>query len=198
MPKTSQPPAKALTIRSFSKPKEWSAWLAKHHAKSPGIWMKIAKKDSGIPTVYYPEALDTALCYGWIDGQKGKGGDLDWLQKFTPRAKRSIWSKINREKVLALIKSGKMKKPGLLEIERAKKDGRWEAAYDSMRSAVIPPDLKKALSQNPKAKAFYATLSSQNRYAILFRIHNVKRPETRARRIETFVKMLGKGGKIHP
>ena len=160
--------------------------------------MRIAKKGVAISTVSHPEALDVALCYGWIDGLRKGESDETFLQKFTPRAKRSLWSKINREKVLALIATGHMKPAGLAEIERAKKDGRWEAAYEAQSKSEVPPDLQAALDRNAKAKAFFATLSSQNRYAVLLRIHIAKKAETRARRIETFVAMLERGETLHP
>jgi len=150
-----------------------------------------------VQSVTYPEALDVALCFGWIDGQKKSDTAATWLQKFTPRSKRSIWSKINREKALALIAGGRMKPAGLQEIERAKADGRWEAAYESQSRAEVPADLQAALDANPKANVFFATLNSQNRYAVLFRIHHAKKAETRARRIKQFVEMLAKGEKLH-
>ena len=177
--------------------KAWAAWLEKNHAKSPGVWLKLAKKGSGTPTVSYNEALDAALCYGWIDGQKVGFDDAFWLQKFTPRGPRSIWSKINRDKAEALIASGEMKPAGLAAVERAKEKGQWDAAYDSQSRAAVPDDLQAELDRNPKAKAFFATLESVNRYAILFRIHNAKKPETRARRIQQFVAMLERHEKIH-
>jgi uncharacterized protein YdeI (YjbR/CyaY-like superfamily) len=159
--------------------------------------MRIAKKDSGLESISYSDAIDVALCYGWIDGQKGKGDAATWLQKFTPRAKRSIWSKRNQERVAALIESGRMKAPGLAEVERAKADGRWAQAYDSAKTATVPDDLQQALDGNAKAKKFFATLDATNRYAILWRVQTAKKPETRARRIAQFVDMLAKGGKLH-
>jgi len=144
-----------------------------------------------------PEALDVALCYGWIDGQKKTFDDTTWLQKFTPRGKRSIWSKINREKVQRLVESGRMQSPGLEAVDRAKANGQWDSAYDSHRTAGVPDDLQRALDAHPKAKAFFATLNSANRYAILFRIQTVKRAETRAKKIEQFVGMLERHEVIH-
>ncbi len=185
-------------IVSFADPRAWSTWLAGHHASSAGIWLKIAKKGSKTTSVTYAGALEVALAWGWIDGQKGKLDDTAWLQRFTPRGPRSIWSKINRDKAVALIEAGTMKPPGLAEVERAKKDGRWEAAYESQSKARVPPDLADALAANPRATAFFETLESHNRYAILFRIHAAKRPETRAARIEKFVAMLAKHEKVHP
>jgi uncharacterized protein YdeI (YjbR/CyaY-like superfamily) len=187
-----------LEQRLFKTGKAWWTWLQKQHAASPGVWMKIAKKDAPEPSVQYPEALDAALCFGWIDGQKKSIDEHYWLQKFTPRARRSIWSKVNREKVAALAAQGLMQPAGLAEVERAKQDGRWEAAYDSWSAAEVPPDLQAALDANPKAKAKFATLSAQNRYAILFRTHQAKRAETRARRIDEYVAMLARGETIHP
>jgi len=182
----------------FPRQKDWAAWLARNHDKSPGVWLRLAKKASGIQTVSYSEALDVALCHGWIDAQKKSESETTWLQRFTPRATKSIWSKINREKAIALIQSGRMKPAGLAQIERAKKDGRWEAAYDSPSAATASPDLQAALDRNPRAKAFYATLDSQNRYAVLFRIQTAKKPETRVKRIQRFVEMLEKNEKLHP
>ncbi len=182
----------------FATGKAWWTWLQKQHAASPGIWMKIAKKGAPESSVQYPEALDAALCFGWIDGQKKSIDEHYWLQKFTPRAKRSIWSKINRDKVSALIGKGLMQPAGLAEVERAKKDGRWEAAYDSWSAAEVPPDLQAALDASPKARTNFAAMSAQNRYAILFRTHQAKRAETRARRIGDFVAMLERGETIHP
>lgn len=182
----------------FESKKKWSDWLAKQHDKSAGVWLKLAKKDSGIPSVTYEEALDVALCYGWIDGQKKRFDDHYWLQKFTPRGPRSIWSKINTEKAEKLIASGEMKPAGLKAIEAAKQDGRWEAAYSSQKNMSVPEDFQAALDRNKKATAFFATLSSANRYAILFRIQTAKKAETRARRIQQFLEMLERGEKLYP
>lgn len=187
-----------LEQRLFATGKAWWTWLEKQHAASPGVWMKIAKKEAPETSVQYPEALDAALCFGWIDGQKKSIDEQYWLQKFTPRAKRSIWSKVNREKVTALTEKGLMQPAGLAEIERAKKDGRWEAAYDSWSAATVPDDLQAALDANAKARANFAALSSQNRYAILFRTHQAKKAETRAKRISDFVAMLERGQVVHP
>lgn len=175
----------------------WEDWLARNHGQSPGVWRRIAKKGWKIGSVTYAEALDTALCYGWIDGQKNAEGMDTWLQKFCPRAKKSIWSKINREKAVLLTEAGRMKLAGLAEVTRAKADGRWDAAYDSPRNAIVPDDFEKALDANPKAKVFFATLESRNRYAILFRIQTVKKAETRARRIVEFIAMLERHEKLH-
>jgi uncharacterized protein YdeI (YjbR/CyaY-like superfamily) len=178
--------------------KAWRAWLEKNHNKSSGVWLRLARKGTSKRSPSRDEALDTALSYGWIDGQAKSEGDDTWLQKYTPRGKRSIWSKRNREKVQALIESGEMQSAGLAEIERAKKDGRWDAAYDSPSKIAVPDDLKKLLDKNKKARSFFEALDSRNRYAILFRIHTAKKAETRTTRIEQFVDMLEKGEKIHP
>lgn len=187
-----------LPVMHFKSQKDWTTWLDKNHAKSSGVWLQIAKKTGDLKSVSYAEALEVALCYGWIDGQ-GKGLDESaWLQKFTPRGPRSIWSKINRTKAMKLIESGRMKPAGLAAIDRAKKSGQWAAAYDSHRTAAVPADLQAALDQNSKAQAFFAALDSTNRYAILFRLQTAKKAETRARRLEQFVRMLENHEKIHP
>jgi uncharacterized protein YdeI (YjbR/CyaY-like superfamily) len=187
-----------LPVLLFERQKDWAVWIAKNHATSSGVWLKLARKASGIKSVTYDEALETALCYGWIDGQRKSHDETSFLQKFTPRGPRSIWSKINTEKALRLIESGKMKPAGLKAVESARQDGRWDAAYDSQSKAVVPADLQAELDRNSKAKAFFATLDSRNRYAILHRIHTAKKAETRARRIEQFVLMLEKKEKIYP
>jgi uncharacterized protein YdeI (YjbR/CyaY-like superfamily) len=187
-----------LPILPFESRDAWEAWLAEHHAASAGIWLKIAKKGSGIATVSYSEALDTALCYGWIDGQKDKLDGDHWLQRFTPRRPRSKWSKINCDRVAALVKNGRMRPAGLREVERAKSDGRWEAAYQGQRTAQVPEDLLQELAGNERAREFFATLSSANRYAILYRLHEAKKPETRARRLKQVVTMLSEGRTFHP
>lgn len=186
-----------LPIKPFANKTKWAEWLAKQHDRSAGVWLKLAKKDSGIKSITYEEALDVALCYGWIDGQKKSFDDKYWLQKFTPRGPKSIWSKINTEKAERLIASGEMRPAGLKAIEAAKVDGRWDAAYASQRNISIPEDFQTALDTNKKAKAFFTTLKSAERYSFLFRIHNAKRPETRARRIQQFVLMLENGEKLH-
>lgn len=176
----------------------WERWLEKEHGQSPGIWMRIAKKGADQASVQYAEALEVALCFGWIDGQKKSIDEHYWLQKWTPRSKRSIWSKVNRAKVQALIEQGRMRAPGQREIDRAKADGRWEQAYDSWSAATVPEDLQAALDASPKAKQFFGTLNSHNRYAILFRTHTARRAETRAKRIREFVAMLERGETIYP
>src|SRR5829696_2840115 len=170
-----------LPTKPFANKKKWADWLAKQPDKSAGVWLKLAKKDSRIPSVTYDEALDVALCYGWIDGQKKGFDEKYWLQKFTPRGPKSIWSKINTEKAERLIKSGEMKSAGLKAIEAAKQDGRWAAAYASQKNITIPEDFQAALNKNPKAKASFAKLKSAERYSFLFRIHQAKKPETRAK-----------------
>jgi len=187
-----------LPIIAFATSEDWDAWLVDHHEASSGIWLKIAKKDSGIDSVTYAEALEVALAYGWIDGQKGKFDDAYWLQRFTPRGPRSRWSMINRDKALRLIERNAMKPAGLREVERAREDGRWEAAYESPRAATVPDDFQAALDANDAASEFFATLSGVNRYAILYRIADAKRPETRARRIERYIEMLTEQKTLHP
>ena len=187
-----------LPIRTFEGKKDWAVWLDKNHSTSSGVWLKLARKASGIQSVTYDEALEVALCYGWIDGQRKSHDETSFLQKFTRRGPRSIWSKINTEKAQRLIESGKMKPAGLKAVESAKQDGRWDAAYASQSKAVPPEDLQAELDRNTKAKAFFATLDSRNRYAILHRIHTAKKAETRAKRIGEFVSMLAKKEKIYP
>ena len=159
--------------------------------------MKLVKKGIDIPSVSYDEAIEVALCFGWIDGQKQTHSEQFWLQKFTRRSDKSVWSKINRDKALALIKTGKMKPAGLREVERAKNDGRWDAAYDSASKATVPSDFQCALDSNTRAKNFFGTLDSRNRYALLFRIQTTKKAETRAKKIAQFVLMLERHEKMH-
>jgi uncharacterized protein YdeI (YjbR/CyaY-like superfamily) len=187
-----------IPILTFASKKKWADWLAKQHDKSTGVRLKLAKKGSEVLSVTYDEALEVALCYGWIDGQKKGFDDKYWLQKFTPRGPKSIWSKINTEKVEKLTKSGEMKPAGLKAVEEAKQDGRWDAAYESQKNISVPDDFQAALDENSKAKAFFAALNSVNRYAILFRIHNAKRAKTRTKRIRQFVEMLESGEKLYP
>jgi uncharacterized protein YdeI (YjbR/CyaY-like superfamily) len=187
-----------LPVLVFSRPHDWAAWLNQNHRASFGVWLQLSKKASETQSISYPEALEVALCYGWIDGQKQGGGANNWFQKFTPRSKKSIWSKINRQKAMALIESERMKAAGLEEIERARMDGRWDAAYDSPSTATVPSDFQAALDKNPRARAFFETLESRNRYAVLFRIQTVKKAETRERRIRQFVEMLANEQKFHP
>lgn len=177
----------------FETADEWRAWLAEHHATSSGVVIKMAKKASGIRSVTAEEALDVALCFGWIDAVRRSLDDEHFLQRYTPRRARSKWSKRNRAKAEALIAAGLMEPAGMAEVERAKADGRWDAAYDSPANITVPEDLQAALDANPKAAEFFATLTGQNRYAILYRIQDAKRPETRARRIAKFVAMCERG-----
>lgn len=186
-----------LPIQPFATLPEWHDWLAEHHGSSKGIWVKIAKKTSGITTINYDQALEEALCYGWIDGQKRSFDEKYFLQKFTPRRLKSIWSKRNIGIVDQLIKDGRMQPAGQAAIYAAKTDGRWEQAYDSPSNMTIPEDLQAALDANPKAKAFYDTLNKTNTYAILWRVQTAKKPETRAARIEKLVAMLERGEKLH-
>lgn len=182
----------------FADQQAWTEWLDANHPNSPGLWLRLAKKDSGLSSVSYAEALDVALCYGWIDGQKRSGDEQTWLQKFTPRGKKSVWSKINVDKVAALIEQGRMRPAGQAAIDLARADGRWEAAYDSQKNASVPEDLQAALDASPAAAAFYATLNGTNRYAILFRVQTAKKPETRAKRIRDFIAMLERNEKLYP
>ena len=182
-----------LPTLPFESKKKFAEWLAKNHDKSAGAWLKLAKKATGIPSVTYQEALDVALCYGWIDGQKGSFDDKYFLQKFTPRRPKSIWSKINVEKVERLVASGEMKPSGLKAVESAKQDGRWAAAYASQKNISVPADFQSALEKNKKAKAFFESLTSARRYSFLFRIETAKKAETREKRIIQFVEMLANG-----
>ena len=189
-------PKDELPVLPFPSQATFEEWLEANHDARDGLWIKFAKA-SGIETVTYAEAVDVALCFGWIDGQ-AKSLDEDWyLQRFTPRRARSKWSQINREKAEALIARGAVRPPGLREVERAKQDGRWEAAYASPSTIEVPDDLQAALAANPAAAEFFATISKTNRYAILYRVHDAKRPETRRRRIEQFVAMLERGETVH-
>jgi len=183
---------------TFEERHQWEVWLEQNGTSSSGVWLRIAKSGAKRFTISYASALEAALCYGWIDGQKQADDENYWLQRFSPRSARSIWSKINKEKAEALIRAGKMRPPGLRAIELARRDGRWERAYASARNSVIPSDLAQALAANPKARAFFATLNRQNRYAILFRIQNVKKADTRASKIAQFVDMLSRGERLHP
>jgi uncharacterized protein YdeI (YjbR/CyaY-like superfamily) len=187
-----------LPVILYETQNDWAVWLEENHADSKGVWVRLAKKGARITSTDYQQTLEVALCYGWIDGQKKSYDETSWLQKFTPRRPKSIWSKINREKAQALIDNGQMKPAGLRAIETAQQDGRWEAAYESQSKATVPEDLQAALDANAKAKTFFETLNSTNRYAILFRIHQTKKAETRAKRINDFIGMLGRHEKIYP
>ena len=191
-------PGQELPILEFGSQDAWRAWLEENHPAADGVWIKFAKKGSGVETVTYQEAVEVALCYGWIDGLVNKVDDVYYRQRFTPRRARSKWSKINRYKAIALIKSGAMRPAGLAEVERAKTDGRWDAAYDPPSKIPVPDDLQRELDRDPVARDLFATLDSQNRYAILYRLHDAKRPETRARRIAAFIEMLNERKGVHP
>ena len=187
-----------LPIIPFASRDAREAWLEEHHETANGLWLKIAKKGSGIETVSHAEDFEAALCLGWIDGQKASCTAPHCLHGFTPRKPRSKWSKVNRQKATELIEEGEMKPAGLREVERAKADGRWDAAYDAQSTATVPDDLRQELEKNHRAREFFATLDSRNRYAILYQIQDAKRPETRARRIEKYVAMLAQRQKIYP
>lgn len=184
-------------VLSFASQDEWEAWLDAEHATSDGVWVKFAKKGSGVETVVYAEALEVALCYGWIDSQVMSLDERFYLQKFTPRRSRSKWSRINREKIEQLTNAGRMKPAGLEQVGLAKADGRWDAAYASPSTIEVPEDLQKALDANPKAAEFFATLPGSNRYAVLYQLEDAKKPETRARRLEKFMGMLERGEKVY-
>ena len=187
-----------LSVRTFESQRDWARWLQENHGKSPGVWLQLAKKDMDLDSVSYAEAVETALCFGWIDGQKKAHSEQYWLQKFTLRSDKSVWSKINIAKALALIKAGKMKSAGLNQIERAKRDGRWKAAYNSASKSVVPSDFQSALDGNSRAKQFFRTLDGRNRYAVVFRIQTAKTAATRAKQISKFVQMLERHEKVHP
>lgn len=187
-----------LLILSFESPTEFSQWLAAKHASSPGIWLRLMKKASGLTAISYQQALDVAIAWGWIDGQLRPHDAKSWLRKFVPRGARSTWSKINRDKALRLIATQQMQPAGLAQVERAKQDGRWQAAYSSQSTATVPPDLAAALERSPRAAAFFSTLEARNRYAVLYRVQAPKKAETRERKIRELVLMLERGEKIHP
>jgi uncharacterized protein YdeI (YjbR/CyaY-like superfamily) len=187
----------AEAVRLFHGQAAWQKWLEKNHLKSNGLWLRLAKQGSGLRSVSYSEAVEIALCYGWIDGQKKAESEQAWLQRFLPRSARSIWSKINREKALALIAQNQMKSAGLKAIEAAKENGSWESAYDSPRSAEVPTDLQAALDASPRAREFFQSLDRANRYAVLFRIQTAKKAVTRAAKIRQLVEMLERNQRIH-
>ncbi|CAN5292455.1 YdeI/OmpD-associated family protein [soil metagenome] len=190
-PKPEQP------IIFFETAEDWEKWLIKHHENHQGIWLRMYKKATKKPTITYAEALDVALCYGWIDGQKNSYDNESWLQKFTMRGKKSIWSLKNTEHIARLTKAGLMKPAGQAAIDAAKADGRWDNAYASGKNAEMPEDFLSELAKNHKAKAFFETLNKSNTYAIYFRITNVKKAETRERKIKQFIEMLERGDKVH-
>lgn len=191
-------PAAELPILTFACASDWRAWLDAQHGSAAGVWLRIAKQATGATSVTYAEALSVALCYGWIDGQMKSAEDGWWLQRFTPRKPGSVWSKVNRHKAQELIDRGSRHPAGQREVDAAIADGRWAAAYDGSRTATVPDDLAAALARNPAAADFFATLDRRNRYSILYRIQDAKKPQTRAARIEKFVAMLARGEKIHP
>jgi uncharacterized protein YdeI (YjbR/CyaY-like superfamily) len=191
-------PGEPLQSLFFASSAEWEAWLERNHSSSPGILVKVAKKGSGIDSVRYPEVLHVALCFGWIDGRREALDEVYFLQRFTPRRPRSRWSQINRDTPTRLIAEGSMRPAGRSEVERAKADGRWRAAYAGQKRSAIPADLRRELDARPAARAFFATLSAQNRYAIIYRLQDAKRPDTRARRLAKFVDMLEAGETLHP
>jgi uncharacterized protein YdeI (YjbR/CyaY-like superfamily) len=191
-------PDDGLPQLEFASPADWERWLEANHASADGVWIRIAKKGTGIDSVRYPEVLELGLCFGWIDGVRRVLDEQRFLQRFTPRRRQSRWSRINRDTAERLISEARMRPAGLAEVERAQADGRWEAAYEGQKSIVVPDDLARELDARPDAKAFFEGLSSQNRYAILYRLQDAKRPETRARRLEKFMAMLEAGETIHP
>jgi uncharacterized protein YdeI (YjbR/CyaY-like superfamily) len=196
--RTRQQSAAEKPVLTLADKARWATWLARNHGTSSGVWLRLAKRTSGVQSISHGDALDLALCYGWIDGQAKSEDERYWLVKFTPRGRRSIWSKRNREKALAMIAGGDMKPAGLAEVERAKSDGRWDRAYDPPSRITVPDDLQAALDRNSRAAQFFRTLNGQNRYAILFRIQTAHKAETRAKRIQQFIQMLSRGEKIYP
>ena len=192
MPKAEPP------VVSFTSREAWWAWLSEHHADPVGVWLRLERKREGSAPLTHPEALEAAIAHGWIDGTRRRLDERHYIQRFTPRRARSKWSRINREKVEALIAADRIRPAGLREYEEAKADGRLDNAYEPQSSIQVPPDLQKELDANPEAARFFETLDSQNRYAVLYRIQDAKRPETRARRIAQYVEMLADGRKLHP
>ena len=189
--------ADEVPIVSFESPAEWVRWLGENHEVSPGIWLRMFKKATGKPSINYDEALDGALCFGWIDGQKKTYDEVSWIQKFTPRRPRSTWSKRNREHVERLIAGGQMQEAGRRQVELAKADGRWDNAYDSPKDMEIPADFLKALAKSKKAKRFFDSLNKTNLYAIAWRLQTAKRPETREKRMKAILQMMEDGKKLH-
>ena len=186
-----------VQVISFASSKEWRKWIAANHSKSNGLWLRFFKKVSGEKTITYSEALEEALCYGWIDGQANKYDTNSYIQKFTPRRPKSIWSKKNTEKAERLIQEGKMKKGGMQQVELAKADGRWQQAYDSPKYMKVPEDFLQRLSKNKKAKTFFDRLNKANQYAIAWRLQTAKRPETREKRLKEILVMMSEGKKFH-
>jgi uncharacterized protein YdeI (YjbR/CyaY-like superfamily) len=191
-------PTKDLPVKRFASRSVWEAWLAKHHDTSPGVWLELAKKDSGLKSVTRPDALEVALCYGWIDGQAAPVDTKRWRQRFTPRRPRSKWSLINCAAVERLHAAGRLAPAGIRAMERAKRDGRWDGAYASPSAMTVPEDLDAALREHPRARRTFDQLNSQNRYAMLYRLQDAKKAETRERRLATFIRVLEAGETLHP
>ncbi len=191
--KPSPADAPALEVLEFGDQPAWEAWLREHHADAAGVWLRIAKKSASVTTVAYPEVLETAICHGWIDGQRKPLDETYFLQRFTPRGPRSKWSQVNREKALAMIEAGRMHSAGQAQVDAAQADGRWEAAYEPQSRATVPDDFQRALDQNPKAREFFATLTGSRRYSFLYRLHNVRSPARRAQRIADYIVRLSEG-----
>jgi uncharacterized protein YdeI (YjbR/CyaY-like superfamily) len=189
--------AAPIPVRAFKAQQDFEEWLEKNHHRPEGVWIRFARKSSGIKSVSHPEALESALCFGWIDALRRPETDTTYLQRFVPRRPKSLWSQINRAKALSLIESGRMRPSGHAEVERAKQDGRWEAAYPSPANATIPPEFERALEENPRAKAFFETISRVNRYAIVWRLATAKTPEKREQLSRKFLDMLEKGETLH-
>ena len=189
--------ASDLPILAFPHRGAWEAWLERNHATSPGVWLKLAKKGAPSSTVTYAEALEEAIRYGWIDGQKRGYDESYWLQRFTPRGPRSRWSQVNRRKAAELIEQGRMRPAGLAQVRAAQQDGRWEQAYQSQSAATVPPDLQEALDRHPAAKEFFGTLTGARRYAFLYRLHHVRGAAARAKRIEGYIELLSAGRTLH-
>lgn len=187
-----------LPIVLFPDRDAFSGWLEEHHARSPGAWLRLAKKGAALRSLTYAEAVEVALAWGWIDSQKRAHDDASWLQRFTPRGPKSLWSEINREKAQAMIERGEMFPPGLAEVERARADGRWDAAYAPASRAEVPEEFARALAKDRKAQAAFAALDGANRYAMLFRLKTAKKAETRTKLVARFVEMLARGETIHP
>lgn len=190
---TSRGPAPELPVLHFADAGAWETWLQEHHDRAPGVWLRIFRKGQDTPSVSYAQALDVALCHGWIDSQKRSHDAVSWVQRFTPRGPRSLWSRVNREKVDALAAAGRMRPAGLAAVEAARADGRWDAAYEPQRTATVPPELQAALDASPAAAACFAALGAAARYSVLFRVQTARRPETRARRIAALVEALARG-----
>jgi uncharacterized protein YdeI (YjbR/CyaY-like superfamily) len=190
-------PSGPRDVLRFATQAGFEAWLEDHHAQSPGVWLQIAKKNATRPTVTYADAIQAALSFGWIDGQKRRGDGEHWLQRFTPRSARSRWSQINRDKAEQLIAAGRMRPSGLAEVDRARADGRWDAAYAGQGTATVPDDLQRALDADPRLARAFAGLDARNRYAIIWRLNDAKRPEARARRLAKYLDMLRHGDRLH-